>query len=264
MISENKVKLFFFECGSLKSQKQYFTLNKDIGVSFEVPVPFFLITHPNRGNILFDTGNASAVSENSEKHWGDVIKAYYPVMKKEQYVVNQLAKIGLKPEDINYVILSHLHLDHAGGVGAFPNAVYVVQEKEYEWAFSPKNTQKDAYIMADIDKPVKWQKLKGEERLDFFGDGTLEIWFTPGHTPGHQSLMVNLANSGKFFLTADSCYTEENLNDNILPGLVWDEELSMEAINKMQELQKNPDITIVTGHDPIAWKNYKQSPEFYY
>jgi len=259
---EKKIKLYFFECGTLKSQKQYFTLNKDIGMPFEVPVPFFLIKHPKR-NILFDLGNSLFVAENPEKHWGDVVNAYYPVMKKEQYVVNQLKKIGINPEDINYVILSHLHLDHAGGVGDFPNAVYVVQQKEYDWAYSPENNQKDAYIKADFDKPVKWKKLNGEETYDFFGDGTLEIWFTPGHTPGHQSLMVNLENSGKFFLTADSCYTDENLNENILPGLVWDAELSMNVLKKLQEMQKDSNITIITGHDPLAWGNYKQAPEFY-
>lgn len=262
LFSEDKIRLYFFEGGTLKSRKEYFTFNKDVGVPFEVPVPFFLIKHP-KGNILFDTGNASAVAENPEKHWGEVVNAYYPIMTKEQYVVNQLNKIGIAPEDINYVILSHLHLDHAGGVGDFPNAVYVVQRCEYEWAYNPENTQKDAYIMADLNKQTDWQILNGEEKMDFFNDGTLEIWFTPGHTPGHQSLLVNLEKSGKFLLTADSCYTEENLNDNIQSGLVWDSELSMQSVAKMKNLKKNSEVTIITGHDPLAWKNYRQAPEFY-
>ena len=93
MLPESKLKLFIFGCGTLKSQKHDFTLNKDIGVPFEVPVPFFLIKHP-KGNILFDTGNALFVAEDAEKHWGkEVLKAYFPVMSKDQYVVNQLEKI---------------------------------------------------------------------------------------------------------------------------------------------------------------------------
>jgi len=262
IVDSEDLKLYFFDCGTLKSQKHYFTLDKDIGVPFEVPVPFFFIKHP-KGNILFDTGNALAVAENPEQHWGDVINAYYPVMTKEQYVVNQLKKIDVRADDIDYVILSHLHLDHAGGVGDFSNAVYVVQQAEYDWAYNPENTQRAAYISADYDKPVKWLKLNGEERYDFFNDGTIEIWFTPGHTPGHQSLLVNLKESGKFLLTGDSCYTEENLNESIPPGLVWNAELSMNTIRKMQELNKSAAIKIVTGHDPQAWINYKKAPEFY-
>jgi len=257
-------KIYFFECGTLKSEKHLFTLIKGVGVPFEVPVPFFLIQH-NGKNILFDTGNALEASKNPEKHWGETINAYYPIMDEKQYVVNQIKTLGLQPEDINYVILSHLHLDHAGGVGDFPNAQYIVHQKEVQWAFNPECSQKGAYIMQDIDKGIAWQQLDNKfgEAYDLFGDGIIEVYPTPGHTPGHLSVLVNLQSHKPMLLTSDSCYTEENLNDNIAPGLVWSAEDSIKTINWIAQLQNEKNVEIVTGHDPVAWKRFKKAPEYY-
>lgn len=256
-------KLYFFECGTLKSQKHYFTLNKGVGEPFEVPVPFFLIQH-NGKNILFDTGNGIEASTNPEEHWGETIEAYYPEMTQKQFVSNQLKDIlNIAPEQIEYVIFSHLHLDHAGGVGVFPNATYIVHKKEFDWAFNPECAQKSAYIMKDIKKDVNWQKLemKFGEPYDLFGDGVIKIYLTPGHTPGHMSVLVKLKDNS-FLLTADSCYTEENLNDNVPPGLVWSEDASIKTLASIKELQAQGS-TIIVGHDPYAWKNVKKAPEFY-
>lgn len=258
------IKLYFFECGTLKSEKHLFTLNKDIGVPFEVPIPFFLIQYKGK-NILFDTGNALEVAIDSRKHWGDIIDVYLPEMSKSQFVENQLKNIlNISADEIDYVIFSHLHLDHAGGVGAFKNATYIVHKKEYEWAFSPDCTQKAAYIMQDIEKDVNWLKIDNEflTAYDLFNDGAIKIYPTPGHTPGHLSVLVNLEHSKPMFLTSDSCYTEENLNDNIPPGLVWGETESIQTLEFIKELQVQ-NVEIVVGHDPIAWKKFKKAPEFY-
>ncbi|MGR8998261.1 MAG: MBL fold metallo-hydrolase, partial [Gammaproteobacteria bacterium] len=93
-------------------------MGRGIGQPFTVPVPFFLIEHP-RGKVLFDTGNALAVAVDKVKHWGQaIIDAYDPIMTVDDYVVNQLQRIGIDADEITHVVLSHLHLDHAGGVGA--------------------------------------------------------------------------------------------------------------------------------------------------
>ncbi|MFC1485392.1 N-acyl homoserine lactonase family protein [bacterium] len=258
------IQLYFFSCGTLKSKKHFFTMNKGINEPFEVPVPFFLIKHP-KGNVLFDTGNALEVAKDSQKHWGAAVEAYLPVMREDEYVVNQLKTIGINPEDIRYVVLSHLHLDHAGGVGAFPNATYIVQRKELEWAYVPDFYQKLAYIKADFDKDVKWLLLEGEkdDNYDIFGDGKLKIWFTPGHSPGHQALLISLENSGDYLLADDSCYTEEILNEDILPGLMWSPTETIRSINRMRYARDVKDVKIITGHDSIAWDTYKKAPEYY-
>ncbi len=258
------MKLYFFEAGVLKSQKQFFTLGMDVGKAFDVPVPFLLIEHP-KGKILFDTGNAFETIHNKEDHWGGILAAYDPVMTEDQWCVNSIKKVGCTPEDVKYVILSHLHLDHAGCVGHFPNARYVVQRDELHYAYVPDPFMKLAYIRKDFDKDVDWLILEGwqNDRFDLFGDGSIVLYFTPGHTPGHQSVLVNLPKSGPMFFAADSCYTLANLNDSILPGLSWNNGETIKSVQRMRHLQDAMGATIVTGHDPEAWQQYRQAPAFY-
>jgi glyoxylase-like metal-dependent hydrolase (beta-lactamase superfamily II) len=240
-------------------------MGRGINKPVDIPIPFFLIMHP-KGNVLFDTGNALAVAENKIKHWGRIaIAAYDPVMTRDDYAVNQLAKVGLKREDITHVIFSHLHIDHAGAAGEFPKAIYFVQRAELQYAYVPDFFQADAYVRADFDKPqLNWRLLEGyqEDYYDVFGDGKLRIVFTPGHSPGHQSLLVNLEKWGPTLLTADSVYTEEILEEDILPGLVYSPPDTVKSIKKIRDLRRNG-VRIITGHDPIAWAKFKLAPAYY-
>jgi len=258
------MKLYLFETGILKSQKQFFTHSLGVGEEFNVPVPFLLIEHP-KGIVLFDTGCALEVVDNKKEHWGEILTAYDPIMSKDAWCANAISKAGYKPEDVNYVILSHLHLDHAGGVGQFPNATYIVQREELNYAYAPDSFMKGAYIRKDFDKDVDWYFLHGweDDQFDLFGDGSIVVYFTPGHTPGHQSLMVNLPNSGKLFFAADACYTEENLDKGILPGLAWNFGECERTIKRIQKLKISDNAHIFVGHDPVSWKTVKQAPEFY-
>jgi len=260
------MKLYAFECGILKSQKQLFVAGKGLGEPFDVPVPFFMIEH-EKGKVLFDTGNALEVAQDKVKHWGPgLVAAYDPIMTEDQWCINQLAKIGVKPEDITDVIFSHLHLDHAGCCGLFPNARYYAQRREMEWAYTADFYQIAAYIRADFDKPhLNWELLEGKDQdfYDVMGDGKLQIVFTPGHTPGHQSLLVQLKNTGPVLLTGDSVYTTEIIDEDNLPGLVWSPHDAVVSVKKMRYLRRVHGVKIITGHDPVAWKDMKQAPEYY-
>jgi len=260
------MRLYLFQCGTLKSQKHYFTLGRGVGEPFEVPVPFFLIDHP-RGKVLFDTGNALAVSNDKIEHWGPgVCTAYDPVMTADDYCVHQIRKLGIEPEEISHVIFSHLHLDHAGGTGAFPRATYFVQRAEMHYAYTPDFFQKSAYIRKDFDKPdLDWYLLDGaaEDLYDLFGDGSIRILFTPGHTPGHQSLLVHLKGWGPTLLTGDSVYTEEILDEDVLPGLVYSPPDAVKSIKRIRNLRRDHGVRIITGHDPIAWPGFRLAPGSY-
>jgi len=258
------MRLYFFETGVLRCDKSLITMGRGLGTKFEVPVPFFLIQHP-KGNLLYDTGNAKELAVDARKHWGAVVDAYEPIMSRDQYCVENLLKIGVKAEDINYIVMSHLHLDHAGGVKDFPNAQIFVQRSEMEWAYTCDFYQKGAYIKADFDYPLNYHFIEGwrENPYDLFGDGSVTIWFTPGHTPGHQTMLVDLPKSGKFLLTGDACYTTEILNEDVLPGLVWNCQETVKSIKKIRHIREALGATIVTGHDPDSWKAFKKAPEYY-
>ncbi len=259
------VKLYCFCSGYLLTDKSNITMGRDIGKPYNVPVPFFLIQHPN-GNVLYDTGMNIGVAQDKIKHWSEAVCSVYdPDMKEEDFCVNQLKKMGIEPEDINYVIQSHLHLDHAGGVGYFPNARYIVQSQELRWAFAPMFFQKGAYIKPDFDKPVDWMILYGDkdDDYDLFGDGSVRIWFSPGHTPGHQNVVVRTKNNGHIVLTGDSCYNKEVLYENVLPGLVWNCEETVKSVQRMLHSDKVWGFKVITGHDPESWETVKKVPEFY-
>ena len=138
------LRLYFFECGSLMTYTQFIKMNEGMNDSFEAPVPFFLITHP-RGNVLFDGGNALEVAQDASTHWGEsVVEIYEPHMTEDEFVVNQLQNLDVDPASVRYVVQSHLHLDHSGAIGHFPNAEYVVQRRELEYAYTPDWFQKPA------------------------------------------------------------------------------------------------------------------------
>ncbi|OPY88948.1 MAG: N-acyl homoserine lactonase AttM [Smithella sp. PtaU1.Bin162] len=260
------MKLYIFQCGIIKTKKHLITMGRGLGEEFDVPVPFFLIRHP-KGNVLFDTGNALAVAHDKIKHWGaNVIETCNPFMNENDYVVAQLADIGIKSTDITHVIFSHLHLDHAGGTGDFPNAAYYTQRAELQYAYVPDFFQASTYIRADFDKPhLNWNLLDGyrDNYHDVFGDGKIQIVFTPGHTPGSQSLLLKLEKWGPTLLTGDCVYTEEILDEDILPGICYSPSDTIQSIKKIRALRRDRGTRIITGHDPIAWIKFKLAPACY-
>jgi len=256
------MKLYVMQCGVLNSDKGFFVAGC-AGEKFDVPVPYFLIEH-EKGYVLFDSGhNKTTVNDPTSLH--EVIYgAYHPSDFGDGYVLDALAKAGVKPEEIVYHICSHLHFDHAGGIGLFPNATYVLQRQELHYAYVPDPFMKLAYLREDFDKEINWLLLDGwnDNRYDLFGDGKIILYYTPGHTPGHQSVLVNLEESGPMLLAADACYTEENLNELKLSGLGSDNSAYINTLTTFKDLQKRG-VKIVTGHDPQAWLAMKKFPDFY-
>ena len=255
------MKLHFLDGGIIKiARKDLISdFNPVTNEELLVPVSYNLIEHPN-GLVLFDTGNAYQVIDSAEEYWGEVATAIRPVMKEENFVVNQLRNINIDPKDIKYVIISHLHLDHTGGIGYFPNATYIVQKEDLSHAYNPVFFQKDSYIKADFDKKVKWFTLNGylDDGFDLFNDGTVKIIFTPGHTPGHQSLLLSLENSGKVLLTGDAVHLSVSLEQDILPAqyLCYSAGDYVKSVARLRMMRDNG-VKLYVGHDPQGWDNIK-------
>ena len=197
---------------------------------FMIPVAFFLIKHPN-GNVLFDTGDNDKVITDPT-YWGPMASLLDKGVSADLAIDAQLAKAGVSPSDINYVILGHMHLDHAGNVGKFPKATIVVQRDEIANAFYPKPGTACCYVPGDFAHLRGWGgtnantqptiELNGD--LDLFGDGSIYIHRAVSHTPGSQIALIRLPKTGLIVLTSDLCYSKENLDKDILPsiGLVYD------------------------------------------
>ncbi|MFA6817210.1 MAG: MBL fold metallo-hydrolase [Lentisphaeria bacterium] len=239
-VNIQKMKLYMFQCGTIRTKKHLLVAGPVAKQDFVVPVPFFLIKHP-KGTVLFDTGQPmSAVHCAATGN-------YIPVMTADDYISNQLKKIGLKTTDITHIVLSHLHSDHAGGIEAFSDVVCYIQKAELN---------KDI-----INKyPLRWHILTGD--YDVFGDGKIQIIFTPGHSLGHQSLLLKLEETGNVLLTADAIYTEEILKHNVMPGVFQNRDASVRTIEKIRQMYRKG-VMVISGHDPQAWGKYKLAPAYY-
>lgn len=201
-------------------------------------------------------------------HWGEIItNVYWPVMKEEEGCVNVLKNMHIDPESIKYVIQSHLHLDHTGATGRFPNAVHIVQRKEYEYAYTADWFAAPGYIKKDFDRPgLKWHFLNGEadDFYDVYGDGTIKIISTPGHSPGHCSFLITLPNSGSILLAVDAAYTMDHWDQKALPGFLASAVDSVRSVEKLRFIAQQQNALVVTGHDPSAWPTFKKGPELFY
>jgi N-acyl homoserine lactone hydrolase len=261
------VRLYLFECGTLKCHVENIKMNQGLGEEYEIPVPWFLVTHP-RGNVVIDGGNAPECATDPRGHWGDVMDVYEPVMAPEQACVPALQAAGFDPASVRYVLQSHLHLDHTGAVASIdqlPNAKVVATRAEFEYAHAPDWFAAGGYIQADFDKPgVDWVLLDGtDDGYDLYGDGTIRMWQSPGHAPGHQSFEITLPNTGSVLLTVDAAYTMDHWNEQALPGFLASTVDTVRSVRKLHRIAERSGSTVVTGHDPDAWPQFKHAPEHY-
>jgi glyoxylase-like metal-dependent hydrolase (beta-lactamase superfamily II) len=264
------IKLYAFSSGALtiaRSALQTGAPSTDI----KIPVGFYVVMHP-KGNVLFDTGNNDKIITDPS-YWGASFNALKPVNTPDVAIDTQLQKIGLKPDDIKYVVVSHLHLDHGGNVGKFPNSTIVVQKTEIQNAFWPEPGTGGPYMIGDVmplrapnaDMPnaIKMIQLNGD--LDLFGDGTIVVKRWVGHTPGSQMMTVRLKNKGLTILTGDNVYFRENAEKGILPGiaLAYSPTGILSAYEWIRREIATEKADFFTAHDPDAFRDMKKAPEFY-
>src|SRR5215203_4730499 len=142
------IKLYAFSSGALTLGKGVLQNNAPMMPELQLPVGFFVVTHP-KGNVLFDTGNNDRIITDPS-YWGASFTAMKPVNTPDVAIDAQLQKIALRPDDIKYVVVSHLHLDHGGNVGKFPNSTIVVQKDEIQNAFWPQAGTGGPYMIGDV------------------------------------------------------------------------------------------------------------------
>ncbi len=251
------MKLYVFSSGGLtiaKSALQSGAPNTQV----TVPVGFFVVVHP-KGNFLFDTGNNDKIITDPS-YWGPFVQALTPERGPDVAIDTQLRKIGLSPDDIKYVAVGHMHLDHGGNVCKFPKATFLVQKDEMKNAAWPEPGTAGPYIPGDVaclrndlgqalPNKFKMEQLDGD--VDLYGDGSVVIKRWPGHTPGSQMAIVRLPKTGTVVLTSDNVYFSENVTKNLLPdiSLAYFPTGILNAYEYIRMLQGREGASFMTAHD---------------
>jgi N-acyl homoserine lactone hydrolase len=229
-----------------------------------VPVPAFLVEHPGVGPILVDTGFHASVAVDPKQNLGPVIGRLYQVeMKPEQAIAAQLRRLGVEPRDVKVVVMTHLHVDHASAISDFTEATYVLGQGEWA-AFSAPRPTLSGYVRKHVAHAVEYREViySGPtidsyatfgRSFDLFGDGSVRLLHTPGHTPGHQSLALRLKER-EVLLAGDAIYFLHTLEDE-RRGLFLDDEHNWRR--SLREIQlyrrENPDALIIPCHDGALW-----------
>lgn len=267
------MKLYSFSSGALTNTRLGFFQNLgDMTKPLSIPVGFFVISHP-MGNVVFDTGNNDKIIEDPS-YWGPLFDGYKPVNTPDVAIDVQLKKIGMVPDDIKYVVISHMHLDHGGNIAKFPNATIIMQRDELEYALWPDEPYANNFIPGDtavlrsdvasnVPNRFKMHLLEGD--MDIFGDGSVIVKSSRGHTRGHSMMLVRLPKTGSTILTADNVYIRESVEKHIPPNLVlaYDPPGVMRAYAWIRWMAATEGAGFMTSHDPDGFKVRKMAPEYY-
>ncbi|MEL6874286.1 MAG: N-acyl homoserine lactonase family protein [Pseudomonadota bacterium] len=239
------VLLYAFTCGHITLPMSFF-LDGEPGKA-KVPACVFLIDHPE-GLVLFDTGFSDRFV-GMENGLGKIID-----MSEGDSIADSLTAMDVDPGRIDYVINSHLHVDHAGGNHLLPNATVIVQTPEWDFGLSGEDSAYDK-VDFDLGQPVK--RIDGEH--DLFGDGSIVIFSTAGHTPGHQSVRVRTA-TGEAVLAADCCNMRRSLDEMHLPDHCYNVDQYRGSLETLSRLRR-AGARIFYGHDPEFWAQIPQAQE---
>jgi N-acyl homoserine lactone hydrolase len=223
-----------------------------------IPIPAFVVDHPD-GLFVFDTGFSRAVYRD--------VDAYYPEealkhvefhFTPEQELSAQMQRAGLDPSRVMLLANSHLHYDHCGGNEQFPQATVLVQRAEWDAAnAAPEDSR--GFRVVDFHTGQRLQFLDGEH--DVFGDGSVVLVQTHGHTAGHQSLRIQ-HEGGVAVLTGDACYMRQTLvEEDALPDIsvTHDAGLYQKSLQSLRELHRDG-VSVYVGHDPAFWDEQPLAP----
>jgi N-acyl homoserine lactone hydrolase len=245
-----------------------------IGVSRDqlVPVPIvaFLIEHPSAGPILIDTGFHGIVADGSprerNRNLGPISRliARNVRMRPEQTAAAQLRSKGIEPADIRLIVMTHLHFDHASALADFPAATVLASRREWRAARARGSSllgycgaqldPRPTYRTLDFEGPAARPYGPFERTLDLFGDGSLTLLDTPGHSAGHLSLIARLRER-EALIAGDAIYTMATLREGRRPWRAHDSKAFERSLRALQTYDReHPDALIVPGHDMAHWQ----------
>lgn len=241
------MKLYVCTCATLHPPAKSLMLPgcNEEGV-FDMPSYFYIIEHPE-GLVVIDAGMDDVIGDT-------VVPNGDPASRIEQ--------LGYSPEDVRYLILTHMHIDHATYLKQFPHATILVRADEFDAAFNSEDPSNNGYNPLHYAGTEEWdyQLIPSQVDYDVFGDGSLILVDTAGHSAGHQSILVNLPSGKKIMLTGDATSIHENLEQMTPPGTSNNSEAAVEALRTIGAYQ-DKGYELFFAHDPE--QALREFPEYY-
>jgi len=237
-----------FECGTPGQPTEVNQRFSDIyaypGVKLQFVFSCYLVKHGD-DYMIWDTGFGPDGGARAPK----------------QTLTEQLAKLGVKPEQVKFVGISHYHGDHIGGAAQFPGATLLIGKGDWDILASPARPQG-----VDAKSVEHWISGGGKVEAvpldkDVFGDGTVLMLYTPGHTPGHHSLLVKLPKTGPVLLTGDAAHFRENYDTDGVPSFNFDRAQTVASLERIKKLAANTKATVVIQHDARDVSKLPVAPE---
>lgn len=238
----------------------------DIGVSLlgrsgyliAAPMGAFLV-ETETGYVLVDSGADEEIIWDPDRCPVYYSASRHPVVRPQDTLRNRLASVGVDPSQVTDVIITHLHGDHVGGIRLFPQANIVVQRPEYERAMAQQDPYRP-YFRSDWDRPTtRWKVIEGDAEI---APGVTAL-AAYGHTPGHQAALIELPRTGAVIIPGDSGDLIQNFEEDIPPGGATDLDAAIASQRRLAALWRERDALLFPGHDLVAWRRYKQAPDFY-
>jgi len=250
-------RLYVFDCGSIKGlDPALFTFKKEELAEVDFVVTCYLVVHP-KGTLMWDVG---VIPDAALKADGTPVTE--GISTATRPLVPQLAAMGYRPADITYLALSHYHSDHTANANAFAGATWIVQQADRDVMFAEKPQ--------GIIKPDHYSALKNSKTIvlhnedhDVFGDGTVVLKSTPGHTPGHQALYVKLAKTGPLLLAGDLYHYPEERTFKRFPSFEFNKDQSAASRAAMDDFMKKTGAVMWIEHDMPTHAKLKKAPAFY-
>ena len=228
-----------------------------------LPEPAFLVEHPGAGPVLIDTGMHASVEVDPRGNLGRIASRLFNFRGIGEGVPGQLRALGIEPGEVHVVVMTHLHTDHASGVSEFPNATFVVDGREWASAAESRPSLR-GYHPPQFDHAFDWRTVDYDSELveslspfgrsiDLFGDGSVRLLSTPGHSAGHQSVLLRLRGRDAL-VCGDAAYTRRTIDEELLPLILVDEHLFRRSLHEMQHfVKREPEAVVIPGHDPDVW-----------
>ncbi len=251
-------RMYVLNCGESRTNDvSMWSPGTDVGKSRDFSDNCYLIRH-GKDLLLWDTGMADAIADKPE---GVTAAGGLLTLWVRRTLASQLRELGVAATDIKHIALSHFHADHCGNANLFTAATLYIQGAEYEAAFGPEPS-KFGFAPANYDKlranPVV--KLNGDH--DVFGDGSVVILSTPGHTPGHQSLLVRLPKRGAVVLSGDMVHFQENWSNRRVPARNFDREQSKRTMERIAVLLADNNAQLWINHDKAQSDAIPHVPDY--